>query len=149
MNCSGVKQLMCAWGSACLVVGSIFLTSTQDSRAALIVDDSWADGGRNNGADPLDTDWWTSTGSTAIEVSVGSLGLVTGTSGRGIHGTFTPQTLNVGDTLTATFTFTTPATVGTNAQSAFRIGLFDTLGKSGLSADLSASTGTPNHIYDD
>ena len=77
------------------------------------------------------------------------MGLVTGSSGRGIHGTFTPQTLSVGDTLKATFTFTTPATVGTNAQAALRIGLFDTLGKAGLAADLSASSGTPNHIYDD
>src|SRR3954465_5838621 len=149
MNSSGAEHFSFCRYVVCFVLASMFFASTTLSRAALIVDDSWADAGRNNGADPLDTDWWTSTGSTAIEVSAGSLGLVTGSSGRGIHGTFTPQTLNVGDTLTATFTFTTPATVGTNAQSAFRIGLFDTLGKAGLSADLSASTGTPNHIYDD
>ena len=30
------------------------------ARAAMIVNDSWADGGRNNGADPLDSNWWTS-----------------------------------------------------------------------------------------
>lgn len=116
----------------------------------VIVNDSWSDGGRNNGTDLQDTDWWTSTSSQAIEVSAGSLGLVTGASaGRGIHGTFTSQSLSVGETLRATFTFTTPATVGTNKSSGFRIGFFDTTGKTtALAADLSASSGTPNHIYD-
>ena len=114
----------------------------------VIVDDSWADGGRNNGADATDTDWWYSTGSTAIEVSVGSLGLVTGGSGRGIHGTFSSQTLGIGDTLTATFTFNTPATVTTIGQStAFKIGLFDTTGHAGLAADITASSGSPNAVY--
>jgi hypothetical protein len=95
-----------------------------------IVDDSWADGGRNNGPDPQDTDWWTSTSSSAIEVGTNFLGLVTGTSGRGIHGTFPSQALAIGDTLTATFTFKTPATVTTSGGGGanFRIGLFDTTG---------------------
>lgn len=115
--------------------------------AQIIVNDSFADGGRNNGADALDTDWWTSTSSQAIEVSVGSLGLVTGTSGRGIHGTFLPQSLNVGDRLTATFSFTTPATVGSAISTGFRVGFFDTTGKPGLAADLTASSGSPNAIY--
>ncbi|HUK82731.1 MAG TPA: hypothetical protein VLZ12_08905 [Verrucomicrobiae bacterium] len=107
----------------------------------VIVDDSWADGGRNNGVDPLDTDWWTSTSSQAIEVGSGFLGLVSGTSGRGIHGTFAPQTLAIGDTLTATFTFTTPATVtSTGAGGAnFKIGLFDTTAHN-LAQDVTTST---------
>jgi hypothetical protein len=115
----------------------------------VIVNDSWTDGGRNNGADPQDTDWWTSTSSQAIEVSTGSLGLVSGTSGRGIHGTFAAQALGIGDTLTATFMFTTPNTVvaSPGSQAAFRIGWFDTTGKPGLAADLSASSGSPNAIY--
>ncbi|HMP81363.1 MAG TPA: PEP-CTERM sorting domain-containing protein [Verrucomicrobiota bacterium] len=118
--------------------------------AQVIVDDSWADGGRNNGADPQDTDWWYSTASNAIEVGSGFLGMVTGTSGRGVHGTFASQALLVGDTLTATFTFTTPATVANNisgSSAGFRIGLYDTTGKPGLAADLSASSGSPNATY--
>jgi hypothetical protein len=127
----------------------VLLMLAPASFAGVIVDDSWTDAGRNNGADALDTDWWTSTTSTAIEVSAGSLGLVSGTSGRGIHGTFSPQTLtNVGDSLKATFTFKTPATVATGATAAFKIGLFNTNGNSGLAADLSASSTTPNTIYD-
>ena len=63
--------------------------------AQIVVNDSWVDGGRDNGTDLLDAAWWTSSASTGIEVSVGSLGMVTGTSGRGIHGTFAPQTLAI------------------------------------------------------
>ena len=113
---------------------------------AVVFDDSWADGGRNNGADPLDADWWTSSSSSAIEVSVGSLGLVTGTSGRGIHGTFAPQTLGIGETLRATYTFRTPATVGTVLSAAFRVALMD-FNNAGLAADLSASPASPQPLY--
>ncbi len=113
------------------------------SPATLIVDDSWADGGRNNGTDALDTDWWTSTSSSAIEVSVGSLGLVSGTSGRGIHGTFGPQVLGVGYTLTATYTFKTPPTIttATSGGAQFKIGLFDTTGHN-FAQDVTASSST-------
>ena len=114
--------------------------------AQLIVDDSWADGGRNNGADPLDADWWTSSASTGIEVSVGSLGLVTGSSGRGIHATFAPQTLGIGEMLRATYTFKTPATVGVNLASPFRVGLMD-FNNAGLAADLTASSSSPQPLY--
>ncbi len=116
--------------------------------AAVVVDDSFTDGDRAmTGA--LDANWWTSTSSTAIEIAAGSLGLVSGSSGRGIHGTFAAQSLvNVGDSLTATFTFLTPATVGTNKSAALRAGLFNSAGSSGsLAADLSASSGTPNALY--
>jgi hypothetical protein len=116
--------------------------------AAVIVNDSWADGGRDNGPDSLDSNWWTSSSSSGIEVAVGSLGMVTGTSGRGIHTIFPTQTLtNVGDKLVATYTFTTPATVGRGGTGAFRVGLFDTLGRAGLDADISASSGSPNAVY--
>ena len=113
----------------------------------VLVNDSWADAGRNNGADPTDTDWWYSTSSSAIEVGANFLGLVSGGSGRGIHGTFASQTLGIGDSLRATYTFTTPATVGTARDAGFRIGFFDTTGKPGLAGDLNSSTASPNAIY--
>jgi hypothetical protein len=116
------------------------------AQVQVIVNDSWADGGRNNGADPLDADWWTSSASSGIEVSVGSLGLVSGTSGRGIHGTFAPQTVLIGDTLRATYTFTTPATVGTALASPFRVALMD-FNNPGLAADLTASSSSPQPLY--
>jgi hypothetical protein len=115
--------------------------------AVIVFNDSWTDGGRTDGADAQDIDWWTSASSQGIEVSAGSLGMVTGTSGRGIHTIFPTRNLNeVGRKITATYTFTTPATVG-SGTAAFRVGLFDHLGRSGLKADVAASSGSPNALY--
>ncbi|TWU24557.1 hypothetical protein [Bythopirellula polymerisocia] len=126
------------------VIASLLTASLQ---ATVIVDDDWSDGDlAKTGA--LDTNWWTSSSSSGIEVSVGSMGLVTGTSGRGIHTVFPAQTLaNVGDKILATYTFTTPATVGRPSSAPFRVGLFDSLGRAGLNADVSASSGSPNELY--
>jgi hypothetical protein len=61
---------------------------------------------------------------------------------------FPTQTLaNVGDSLVATYTFTTPATIGTNLTAPFRVGLFDTLGRAGLDADIESSSGSPSPLY--
>jgi hypothetical protein len=151
MICHAIKHLWANRTSARLILFGALVATVPSARAGTIVFDTWADGGRNNGADPQDTDWWTSTSNQAIEVSVGSMGLVTGSSGRGIHGTYPLQSLsNVGDSLKATFTFLTPATViaSPGATAAFKIGFFNTNGNSGLQADLSASSTTPNPIYD-
>jgi hypothetical protein len=121
---------------------------SHQAQATVVVDDSWADGGRSNGADPTDSNWWTSAASAGIEVSVGSLGMVTGTAGRGIHTVFPTQSMaSVGDSVVATYVFTTPATLGTNQTGGFRVGLFDTLARAGLNADVSASSGSPNSLY--
>jgi hypothetical protein len=115
--------------------------------AGVLIDDSFADGGRDNGADTLDSAWWATTTSGAIEVAEGHVGLVSGGSGRGIRTTFDPQTLAVGQTIKADFTFTTPETMGTNRDSALRVGLYDKLGRADLEGDLSASSKKPNLNY--
>jgi len=121
--------------------------------------------GTGSAADPLDTNWWTFSSSAGDEFDTSSgspqLGLVTGSSGRGLHTVFPTQTLGVGDKIKATFTFNTPTTIGTN-DGGFRIGLFDTLGRdtvgvsqtdsSGtfvqtLDEQVDASSGTPNNVY--
>ena len=116
-------------------------------QAAIIVDDSFADGDRAN-TGPLQADWWSSssTSGNSVEAAVGELGLITGTSGRGIHGTFAPQTLAVGQTIIATYTFTTPATVGTNKGAAFKVALMD-FNNAGLADDLSSSSSSVNPLY--
>ncbi|MEM7576241.1 MAG: PEP-CTERM sorting domain-containing protein [Planctomycetota bacterium] len=121
--------------------------ATGSASAVTVFDDSFADGDlAKTGA--LDTNWWTSSSSSGIEIAPNALGLVTGSSGRGIHTVFATQTLaNIGDKLTATYTFTTPATVGSGSSSAFRVGLFDTLGRAGLDANVSASSSSPNDLY--
>ena len=113
----------------------------------MVIDDSFADGDREGGADPKGGKWWTTSAKQAIEVAPGKLGLVAGTAGRGIRTTFEPQTLSVGQTLKASFTFTTPETVGVDRQDALRVGLHDRLERAELEADLSASSGSPNPIY--
>lgn len=139
------------WGFRCCVALPTLVAAmliAAPTEAAIIVDDSWADGGKDDGVDPQDSNWWTSSSSSGIEVSLGSLGLVTGGSGRGIHTVFPTQTLtNVGDRLVATYTFTTPATVRPAGTAAFRVGLFDTLGRGGLNADVPSSSGSPNALY--
>jgi hypothetical protein len=118
----------------------------------VIVDDSFADGNlAQTGA--LDTDWWTGSSSSALEIVPGTLGMVTGTSGRSIHTVFPAVTLDnprgagpQGDKLVVTYTFTTPATVG-NRSTAFRVGLYDSLGRPALDNNVSASSGSPNAEY--
>ena len=150
MNCQGIKRFSsCFAATSCALIG-VLLAMAPTARAGMIVNDSWADGGRNNGADPLDTNWWSSTSNTnnSVEVSVGSMGMVTGSSGRGLHGVFPTQTLaNVGDKLVATYTFTTPATIGSAQTGGFRVGLFDTLGRAGLNADITSSSTQPSSLY--
>ncbi len=114
----------------------------------IVFSDSFTDGGRDDGADLSDSNWWTTSSSSAIEVSPGQLGLVSGGSGRGIRTTFEPQPLSDGQSLHATFDFVTPNTIGTDRGSALRIGLFDKRGRAALEGDLSASSKQPNPTYD-
>ncbi len=114
----------------------------------VVFDDSFADGGRDDGADASDANWWTTSNSSSIEVEQGRLGLVSGGSGRGIRATFAPQQLTEGQTLKASFTFETPTTIGEDKGASFRVALFDTLGRAALEGDLSASSKSPNAAYD-
>ncbi|HEX2473329.1 MAG TPA: hypothetical protein VHK01_01205, partial [Lacipirellulaceae bacterium] len=98
--------------ASCALLAAL-LVAAPTAEAAIIVNDSWTDGGRDNGLDPLDSNWWVSSNPNGIEVTTGTLGMVTGSQGRGIHTVFPTQTLaNVGDKLVATYTFRTPQTVG-------------------------------------
>ena len=141
-----MKRLLVAGVVACAIATIILTPAT--AFGTIIVNDSWADGGRNNGADALDADWWSSTSSNNISVEVGSgfLGLVTGTSGRSLHGTFANQPLAIGDMLTATLTFMTPATVGTIGSAGLKLALAD-FNNAGLAADLQSSSTFPQPLY--
>ena len=134
-----------------MLTGAALLTAAMaaPAQAVVVFDDSFADGDQaKTGA--LDTNWWTSSSSSGDEISVGTLGLVTGTSGRGLHTIFPVQTLsNVGDKIVASYTYTTPTTIDTSGgnSSALRFGLFDSLGQAGLDDHVSASSGSPNALY--
>ena len=118
------------------------------AKPGILFDDSFADGTRDDGSDANDSNWWTTTNSSAIEVRNGYLGLVSGGSGRGIRTTFSPQSLVDGQQLQASFTFTTPGTIGEDRDSAFRVGMYDKLSRAELEGDLSASSKAPNKLYD-
>ncbi len=117
------------------------------AQAQLIVDDDFADEDRSK-TGLLDADWWSSSSSSgsAIEIDSTGLGLRSGTSGRGIHATFAPQTLAVGDKIEVTYFFTTPETVGDNRSTAFRVALADGTDP-GLAADLDATSSTQSPPY--
>jgi len=116
--------------------------------AQTLIDDSWSDGDFTDGTDPLDSAWYGTTGDSAIEMFGSSLSLRSGTSGRGIHTTFSTQSLtNIGDALEATFSFTTPDTIGTDRDAAFRIGLFNTGGAAIAHGGFSSSDPIWNTVY--
>lgn len=131
------------FGGAAMVAAVAVAGSAQ---AQIIIDDSFADGNASvTGMSMSDVEgsFFTSTNSNALEASVGSLGLVSGTSGRGIHATFATQSLNaVGDQLVFSYAFTTPTSIEGfdpanptafmgGESSSFRTGLFDASGIAG------------------
>lgn len=127
------------------VCAGLFLVSGLQAQTVAVFNDSWADGGRTDGADPMDINWWTSASSSGIDTTLPPLGLVTGTSGRSFHGVFTPQSLAVGDALQLTASYTTPTTVAT-ASGSFRVALGSSNGND-LNQNISASSSSPNALY--
>ncbi|MEP4079410.1 PEP-CTERM sorting domain-containing protein [Haloferula sp.] len=128
-----------------LIASGLVILLAPAANAILVVEDDFTDG--------IDTSWYTASSSSAIEMNSDSLGLVSGGSGRGIHTTFADQTLaNIGDELVVSYSFNTPATVnnsdglGSGSSGAFRVGVFDDLGRN-LSQNISASSGSPNALY--
>ena len=142
-------------GIAGAIALTVFAVSTLDAQTVTttIVDDSFSDDSRAvtgaSGSD-IEIPLFGTSGTNAIQDGTGTntIGLVTGTSGRQIHGIFPTQTLALaGDTITSYFTFTTPETVMNLGSDDIRIGLFSDGGNTtGLSNDLSASTGTPEPL---
>lgn len=151
MNINKNTFLLSARSALGLALAALVLFSSGPAFGQVIVDDSFKDGDRAN-TGPLQSNWWVTSSLSGIEASPGILGHVTGTSGRGIHTIFPTQSLNVGDSLKATYTFMTPATVadGTGSNSgSFRIGLFDSLERAGLDADVESSSSSPNDLLRD
>lgn len=120
------------------------------AHAQVLLDDDWSDGDLTKGSE-LEGAWFGTSGSNAIEVTSGGMILVSGTSGRGIHGVFNEGSLGVGDVLTFSFTFTTPASIapdiGGEKGEGFRVGLFDSNGAN-MNQPHSYSSSNPNAELD-
>ena len=117
----------------------------------IIVDDSFDDDSAAiTGTVATDTEiaFFGTSGTNALQdgTGTGTLGLVTGTSGRQIHGVFPTQTLaTAGDTITSYVTFTTPDTVLNQGSDDIRIGLFSD-GGNDLAQNFSASSSNPEAL---
>jgi len=85
-----------------------------------------------DGTADTDISYFSSSTSNAIEINNNSVGLVSGSSSRQIHGLFSTQTLaNAGDVLETSVSFVTPATVAESGED-IRIGIFDSLERTGI-----------------
>jgi hypothetical protein len=93
------------------------------------LDDTWADGTRNNQALPSNSAWFASTGAS-LTAAPNSMSLAVGSGAIMAMSYFTtnnstPVHLNVGDTLTASFTMTFSGVASPNSSQGLRFGVFD------------------------
>jgi pectate lyase len=125
------------------VLASALLLAAAPVRATVLLDDTFADGTRNNTSLPTDAAWFASSGGSltaapgAMTLSMGSsaiLGVCYFTTNAASQ-----ASLGVGDTLLATITFTFNGVAPSNSSQGFRIGLFD-FGANRVSADFSSSS---------
>ena len=137
-----VIALVCSFGN----------TATAQTTDTTVVNDNFADGDRSDtGTEAAEADWFGSSNANAIESNAGSVGLVSGSSGRQIHAIFDTISLNnVGDHLCLSLTFQTPATVSAGSDD-LRFGIFDHAGRGAVGGalfqDTSYSTTNPNADY--
>src|SRR3954454_24415 len=99
------------------------------ARAGVLLDDTWADGTRNNQNLPTDSAWYASTGAS-LTATANSMSLAVGSGAIMAVTYFTPNVagpvqLGVGDTLKATFTLTFTGVGAPNPSQGFRMGIFD------------------------
>jgi len=131
-----------------VVFSAAFSFAAHAQTTTVVIDDDYV----ANGTATAGVSFFGSSGSNAIETNTDSFGLVSGTSGRTMHGLFETQTLaSIGDQVIVSATFITPATVGATNEE-FRIGLFDHLGRTGseeLGQNTSFSSSSPEPLYND
>ncbi len=132
-------------------LAAIFLgfATTLAGHAETVLDDTFADGTRNNQNLPTDAawfvstpvDWTTTTGAMTLAMPSGAIQGITyfGTNSS------SPIHLNVGDTLTATIKFIFTNVAPLNTSQGFRVGVFDfadsTLSPKWATTDLSSNNG--------
>ncbi len=113
----------------CLSAFALILAATLTSHATTILDDTFADGTRNNQNLPTDAAWWVSTAG-AVTTNVGSMSIAVPTgsimaiSYFGANST-TPVSLGVGDTLTVSIKFTFNGVAPQNTSQNFRLCIGD------------------------
>jgi pectate lyase len=126
-----------------VLASTLTLAAVAPARATVLLDDTFADGTRNNTSLPTDAAWFASSGGSltaapgAMTLSMGSsaiLGVCYFTTNAASQ-----ASLGVGDTLLATITFTFNGVAPLNSSQGFRIALCD-FGANRISADFSSSS---------
>ena len=132
---------------------SLLLTSllavALTARATVILDDTFADGTRNNENLPTDAAWFASSGSS-LTATTGAMTLALGGSAVLAVSYFTtnahsPVSLSIGDTLQATILFTFNGVAPSNSSQGFRLALCN-FGTSRVSADFSSSSSQGTNV---
>src|SRR2546428_139021 len=99
------------------------------SHAAVLLDDTWADGNRTSTSLPTDSAWYASTASS-LTAAVNSLTATPSTISRTWWTYFTtnvtaPVSLNVGETLKVTLAFIPSGVVALNGNFGLHVGLYN------------------------
>jgi pectate lyase len=126
-----------------VLAAALLLAASLPARATVILDDTFADGTRNNTSLPTDAAWFASSGAS-LTATTGAMTLAMGSSAILGVSYFTTNaasqvSLGVGDTLVTTVTFTFNGVAPLNSSQGFRIGLCD-FGANRVSADFSSSS---------
>jgi pectate lyase len=113
------------------LIGIAILSFSLASRgyATVYLDDTWADGTRNNQALPSNSAWFASTGAS-LTAAPNSMSLAVGSGAIAALTYFTkndtsPVHLDVGDTLVTTINLSFSGVAPLNSSAGFRLGIFD------------------------
>ncbi len=115
-----------------------------------VLDDTFTDGGRTNGTDALDSQWYFLANATPTSADVTGGELVLGTTSTGAAGTnphaittFPSQTLAAGESLTLSFDFGSSAAANSTG---IRFGMYNS-GSTNLSGDFYANPPAPGTTF--
>jgi pectate lyase len=131
-----------------VLISALLFAVVCPGSATVLLDDTWADGTRNNQSLPTDAAWYVSS-SSAWATTTNAMSVTMGTSailGVSYFGTnsSSPVHLNVGDTLTVTVRFIFTNVAPANSSQGFRLGVFNfaesTLSPKWATGDLSGNS---------
>jgi hypothetical protein len=117
------------------LVGLLLAAAWLPASAATIVSDSFDDGGRTNGTDPLDIAWFTNSSTQMLTVEGNQLRITPTAASQGVVGSIPSGiTLAVGEYVELTFSFRYGASSPNSSTNGFRFGLYNDMGQT-MTAD--------------
>jgi TonB family protein len=125
-------------------------TSNQSTNTNTIFNETWADGTRTNQNPPNSLAWFSSSASSSVSTSAGSITLSTGgSSARHLLAYFPKQKLNAGDILTLTFQCSLAGPfqlIGNSSPMSLKVGLLDSNGSYLYDGDNEQSTNPVSYV---